>query len=192
MNQLPCECSLLAQRSRLEEVTSVLRNRPSQIDTQYVLTGLLVLTAIVLAMWLLSQILARQERRKSYNSAWMMFFSLCKAHGLSWSDRWFLWRVARHQRLRDPARLFLEPERLADDNLSPALRLRQAQWKGLRGRLFADLEGTAGGPSGARRSPGDAPQEPPAAGAASLGFPIADKPVLDVPPWASQRGAGGR
>ena len=190
MNRLLCDYTLTAQRSRLDEVSSVLRNRPSQIDTQYVLSGLLVLTAIVLGLWLLSQLLARQERRKSYNSAWMMFFSLCKAHGLSWSDRWLLWRLARHQRLRDPARLFLEPERLADDNLSPALRLRLAQWEALRGRLFADLEGTPGGASGARRPPGDAPQQQPAAGAASLTFPIADKPVLDVPPWAPPGGAG--
>ena len=190
MNRLLCDGSLLGQRSRLDEVTSVLRNRPNQIDTQYVLTGLLVLTAIVLAMWLLSQLLARQERRKSYNSAWMMFFSLCKAHGLSWSDRWLLWRLARHQGLRDPARLFLGPERLADDNLSPGLRLRQAQCTALRGRLFADLEGTPGGPSGTRRSPGEAPQQQPADGAAPLAFPIADKPALDAPPWAPQRGTG--
>ena len=87
MSGLPSDCTLLGQQSRLDDLTSVFRNRPSQIDTQHVVTGLLVLAAIVLGMWVLSQLLARQERRRSHNSAWMLFFSLCKAHGLSWSER---------------------------------------------------------------------------------------------------------
>ena len=213
MNRLLGDWTLTAQRSRLDEVTSVFRNRPSQIDTQYVLTGLLVLAAIVLGMWLLSQLLARQERRRSYNSAWMLFLSLSKAHRLSWPDRWLLWRVARHQGLRDPARLFLEPERLADNNLGPALRLRGAQLKGLRGRLFAGLEsrpdsgkrgqdpfvrstlravpakGSCPLFPGSPPSPGEPSPPQTAAEPPSLSFPIADNPALDVPPWAPQSDA---
>ena len=89
-----------------------MRNRSSQVDAQYVLTGLAVLAAIVMAMWILSRFLNRKERRRSSDSALMMFHVLCKAHGLSWSERWLLWRVARRQRLRDPARMFLEPSDL--------------------------------------------------------------------------------
>ena len=189
MNRLLGDWTLTAQRSRLDEVTSVFRNRPSQIDTQYMLTGLLVLAAIVLGMWLLSQLLARQERRRSYNSAWMLFLSLSKAHRLSWPDRWLLWRVARHQGLRDPARLFLEPERLADNNLGPALRLRGAQLKALRGRLFAGLESRPGRPAGSPPSPGEPSPPQTAAEPPSLSFPIADNPALDVPPWAPQSDA---
>ena len=192
MDRLLGDWTLMAQRGRLDELTSVFRRRPSQIDAQYVITGLVVLAAIVLGMWLLSQLLARRERRRSYHSVWMLFLSLSKAHGLSWPQRWLLWRVARHQGLRDPARLFLEPERLANEHLSPALRLRGDQFRGLRGRLFAGLGSrTDGGERGLGPPAGTAPSVARAEGPRravpesppSPGFPIAGNPSLDVPPW---------
>jgi len=187
MNALPSHCTLLGQQSRLDDLTSVFRNRPSQVDTEYVVTGLVILSAIVLGMWILSQILARQERHKSYDNAWMLFFSLCKAHGLSWPERWLLWRVARHQRLRDPARLFLEPWRLADEHLSPALRLKQARLRALGQRLFAGVEESGGRPPAS--TPEDRPPRQPAPIPPTLAFPVADNPALDIPPWTQQSDA---
>ena len=48
-----------------------------------------------------------------------LFLSLCRAHRIAWSDRWLLWRLAASQRLEDPVRVFLEPERLDPDAAGP-------------------------------------------------------------------------
>ena len=38
---------------------------------------------------------AMHGRHRSYHSPWRLFFSLCRAGKLPWSDRWLLWRLAR-------------------------------------------------------------------------------------------------
>jgi len=128
---------LLAMDKRLEGLTSRFRGSNTRIDFSDVLTGLLILGGALVGFWILSLVLARQERNRRCNSPLKLFLSLCKAHELPWSQRWLLWRVARYQRLRDPARLFLEPERLEPINLSPVLQTRSAVFKEVQGRLFA-------------------------------------------------------
>jgi len=71
-----------------------------------------------------------------------LFLSLCRAHGIAWSDRWLLWRLAASQRLKDPARLFLEPERLDPDLARPLSRRRAARLERLRLQLFEGLLST--------------------------------------------------
>ncbi len=195
---------LLAERSQLGDWAGALRNRSSQVDTQYVLTGLGVLAAIVLALWGLSYLLGRHERRRSYDNALVLFHSLCKAHGLALSERWLLWRIARRQRLRDPARLFLEPRRLAAENLSPTLRAREPQLKALRERLYAGLEGAPAEIPPPVKIPPEAgenrqtvpakEQEPSPLGRTTPfpNFPVAENPALDLPPWTGSGGAGSR
>jgi hypothetical protein len=130
---------LLAQRSRLEGLRKGFRGH--RIDSEEILTGLLILGGIAMAIWLLSYLLRLQEGRRAYSSPLWLFFSLCRAHRLRWSEGWLLWRVARAQRLSDAARVFLEPERLQAANLGPALRRRAAQLEQLRERLSARPEG---------------------------------------------------
>jgi hypothetical protein len=95
-------CILFAQRSRGESFREGFRSRGTtgQVD---VLLGLLIVATLVAGMWAISR-LARLRRRRGENSPWRLFWALCKAHGLNWSDSWLLRRVARSQRLRDPAR----------------------------------------------------------------------------------------
>lgn len=192
-NGLPEAGILLARGGRLDELSSELRNRSSHVDAQYVLTGLAVLAAIILAMWILSRLLSRKERRRSFDSSLMMFHALCKAHGLSWSEQWLLWRVARRQRLHDPARLFLEPERLAPHRLSPTLRAKKPQLEELRERLFAGLEQPRRHSAHPTRLPEDprnpAPRDPQQA-SPSPAFPVAGNPALDLPPWTQQADSG--
>jgi hypothetical protein len=187
---------LLAERTHVREWARALRNRSSQVDTQYVLTGLGVLAVIVVALWGVSYFLSRRERRRSYDSALMLFLALCKAHRLGWSDRWLLWRVARRQRLRDPARLFLEPRRLAAENLCPSLRTREPQLQALRARLYTGLETPpVPAPQGvedpqaqvsAEPAPAALPKRPPLPD-----FPTAASPALDLPPWTAGGDAAG-
>ena len=128
---------LLAQKSRIESLRRGFEGR--RIGSDDVLKGMLLLTAITALILLLTYALNLQERRRNYSSPLGLFLALCKAHRLRWSERWLLWRVARSQRLRDPARLFLEPERFAPAQLGPSFRLRTGQLKHLYGRLYAGL-----------------------------------------------------
>jgi hypothetical protein len=53
----------------------------------------------------------RFEYLKSYDSPPELFRELCRAHGLSWSTRRLLKRLAAEWQMSSPARLFVEPDR---------------------------------------------------------------------------------
>ena len=127
---------LLAQSSRLDGLR---RFKERRIGGDDVLNGLLLLTAVTALILLLTYALNIQERRRNYSSPLRLFLELCKAHDLQWSERWLLWRVARSQGLRDPALLFIEPERFSPTQLGPSFRLRARQLKHLYARLYVGL-----------------------------------------------------
>jgi hypothetical protein len=139
VNALLPDSILLAQPSPLENFAREFQGREARLESGYLLTGLLILLSILLAIWLLSRVLERFDGRRPVDSSIMLFLSLCRAHRLRWPEWWLLFRVAREQKLNDPARLFLEPERLEPANLPAALRPRSEQLEGLRRRLFAGL-----------------------------------------------------
>ncbi|HUT09489.1 MAG TPA: hypothetical protein VMY42_03260 [Thermoguttaceae bacterium] len=134
---IPWRHILWAQGDRFEGLSRGFKGR--RIDSGELVTSLLIVLSILLAVWLLSYTSSLRERRGAYASPLRLFLSLCKAHRLAWSEQWLLWRVAKAQRLRDPARLFLEPDRLEPQNLDPSSRMRMDRIKRLRDRLFADL-----------------------------------------------------
>lgn len=185
MSGLLDHVALFAQRSRLDELTSGFKGRRARIETQDIVTGLMVLACFVLAFWALSHLVAYQERRRRLASPWALFLSLCWAHRLPWRQRWLLWRLAREHRLRDPARLFLEPEWFDAAHLGPALEARVEPLAALRARLFAGrpescdkvFDGSIEEASGRRSIDPTAPLPAPA-------------PVLDVPPWSMPADAG--
>ena len=94
-----------------------------------------------------------------------LFLELCRAHGLTWKERFLMWRLARCQRLRDPARLFLEADRFEEARLSRPLKVHNQSFRAIRARLFrappiveADTEtlpglGPDGGPNAATEAP---------------------------------------
>ena len=182
MNHLLCRGILLAQGNRLESMSSRFRRGGShtQIDGWDILVGLLVLAGIGVFVWFLSYAIRLQEKGRGLPSPFGLFLQLCKAHQLRWSQRWLLWRLARAQRLRDPARVFLEPERYEPAHLSPALQPRAAELEELRGRLFFQAD---------EEKDDDEATQPalaePAPTAASPGHPA---PALDIPPWPPTSG----
>jgi hypothetical protein len=128
----------VAQQDPLKDIARELQGREDR-TSGYLLTLLVVLVGIVVALWVLAKVLQRYEKRRPMNSSLMLFWRLCRVHRLRWTQRWLLWRVARDQQLKDPARLFLEPERLDPCNLHGVLRLRGAQLNAIRSRLFAGI-----------------------------------------------------
>jgi hypothetical protein len=81
-----------------------------------------------LTLWLI-----RRANDAGGNSPGRLFAHLCRAHGLDWSDRRLLLRLARSRGLADPARVFVEPRFLQATSVdsAPAARLTE-----LRRRLF--------------------------------------------------------
>ena len=140
MDRLLYHAILLAERSRLDSIAREFQGRRARFQKEDLVIGLLILGGIALAVWILSYALKFQEQRRSRPSPLRLFLSLCKAHRLRWSQRWLLWRVARARQLRDPARLFLEPEMLEAANLGRSFETRQALLKQIRHRLFDRLE----------------------------------------------------
>jgi len=140
MNRFLINFLLLAQDTRLEGFTRGFRRRQqTPVELGDVMLGLAIVVAFVATLCLLSRLIERRQRAGPTNSRLGLFFSLCKAHGLAWSEWRLLWRLARHHRLRDPARLFLEPERFEPANLGPALRPQAAHIEAIGKRLFAGL-----------------------------------------------------
>ncbi len=138
MHMLAQQIVLVAQRSRLESLGSGLRGRRLDSGDWWAIG--ITIAVIVLVLWGLSWAVRLQERQRRYCSPALLFLELCRAHGLHWRDRWLLWRIARAQRLRNPACLFLEPQRLEAENLSPSLRPKLAQIQQLAERLFAGID----------------------------------------------------
>lgn len=127
---------LLAEVSRWESMGGGLRPKQgdhSAWEILAVIGGCAVLAAV--AWWLLARFTDMGRTRP--NSPRKLFAELCAAHGLDAAGRRLLARVARWQRLKHPARLFMEPERFETVNLSPQLRASGKQLEAIRKQLFA-------------------------------------------------------
>ena len=129
--------NLIAGTSRLQSMGGRFRKGNSSLDGGDIALWVLVLAVVATLFWLLTRFRERQDGPDRTNSPRRLFRELCRAHHLKFSDRWLLWRVARWQRLSQPAKLFLEPERFDTANLSQSLRTKQPQLAQLSERLFA-------------------------------------------------------
>ena len=177
---------LLAQSGRWEGMSRRFRGRNTRIDLNDVLIGLLILGGVVAVLWALSLVIRLQEHRQAYTSPLRLFWSLCKAHQLRWSQCWLLWRVVRTRRMQDPAQLFLRPELLNPAGLGRSFRLRMAELKSLRALLF--VEPKEDEPE--RNRPASTPpgESSAAVAAAAPPTPTGGSPTLEVPPWPPSSG----
>ncbi|MBX3412311.1 MAG: hypothetical protein KF708_06295 [Pirellulales bacterium] len=136
MNELLGSSLLWARIGWFEQLTRQVGGGGSRWNaTHFVLLTLAVAGLAALALW------ARQVRAGSgrqQNNPRALFRALCRAHGLDHASRRLLDQLARQQRLADPARLFLEPERFEAASLGPALKSQQGRYASLRDRLFAE------------------------------------------------------
>jgi len=129
--------SIVAQADPLRGMQERFGGPQSRFELDDLVTGLLLLGACSLGIFLLSRF-ANQDRRRSFNRPRALFRELCKAHGLDFASRRLLARLARSQKLKHPARLFLEPARFEPPNLSPELAAKAAELRALRDRLFRE------------------------------------------------------
>jgi hypothetical protein len=97
-------------------------------DARSIVGVLLAVLTAVAALWLMARLADRERRPSLAQFPSLLFLSLCRAHGLRWSQAWALWQIARKRGLTEPACVFVEPDVLRvkpDSRLTPA-QARQA------------------------------------------------------------------
>jgi len=134
------ELLLVGQADRLQSMGNRFRGRSAEFNSDDLVTGLILVAAVALAVFILARLRARQEKRGTYNNPWALFRELCKAHQLDRASCRLLRELARSQRLDQPARLFLEPERYEPSQLSPQLAKQVEALRELRDRLIGSDE----------------------------------------------------
>ena len=111
--------------------------RASRTNAGEALVWLAIVVGMIAVVCLAIRFASRLQRRRRYNSHGSLFQGLCRTHGLNHRARGLLKQLARHHRLAQPARLFVEPKWLDPASLQGALRRRAAEVALLRNRLFA-------------------------------------------------------
>lgn len=167
-----------AQLESLDGFIRALRDRSGRTGDGDVLTSFLLLVAILLVVWLVAHIVDRTRQRRPCNSPGWLLWTLCRAHGLDWSQWLLLRRIARHEQLEDPGRLFLEPERLDVEGLGTAFALQRSKIQLIRNRIFSDLRSFGPTPVA---SPPPEPRKP----SPMPLFPPLETPKVDFPAWPS-------
>lgn len=112
----------------------------SSVDTGQVLVYLIIAAVAIAAVCLGIYFGTRMTQRRRYNSHGSLFAGLCRLHGLDRGTRRLLKQVARHHRLRYPARVFTEPRWLDPASLPAGLRDESRRVAALRNRLFSKSE----------------------------------------------------
>jgi len=108
----------------------------NQADTGQMLVWLLVAGLVIGVVAVTLLIANRIAYRWRYNSHPALFRGLCKLHGLDSASRRLLKRVVRFHRLRQPARVFVEPKWLDPANLDASFQPRAPELERLRNGLF--------------------------------------------------------
>ena len=130
---------LWADRDKFRALGENFRGENARLDAHDVLLGLAVLTGVVVALWLLSQYVARREHARRTYSLRGLFNELCRAHNLDRAASKALWRLAQQEQLEHPARLFLEPERF--DRESPLVAENREAYRKLQRQIFGEPAG---------------------------------------------------
>lgn len=134
--------SLLAEQDLMQNLYRAIVTAKTNIGENNIVYGLFILAGILVVLVILSLVLNLRHRRYGSASPWGLFWSLCCAHKLKWSECWLLWKLARSQKLSDPAILFVEPERFASSRLTSELRPSVEKLRTIRDRIFAQPKGS--------------------------------------------------
>jgi hypothetical protein len=113
----------------------------ARLSTSDAVALLLFVIALAVGFWLLSRVLAKQDRRRPYNSPRRLFGELARAHGLNRAERSLLAELANIRGLEPIARIFVEPLAFETRELNARLARRGEQIAELQRRLFAETDG---------------------------------------------------
>jgi hypothetical protein len=131
-----CHLLLLADRNVFRDMGSGFRTKRATFQYSDLIAWIIVAALLIAALAFLARVVARREKQ-TFSSPRALFRELCKAHDLDLASRRLLRRLARAAAIRQPARLFLEPQRFEPTALSADLRAQWPAIEALRAKLFA-------------------------------------------------------
>ncbi len=111
---------------------------PRTADTGQLLAWLIGAAVVISSVCAVLIAVTRYLHERRTNSHAGLFAGLCKCHGLDRSSRALLARVVRHWRLKEPGRVFLEPQLLDPAKLASIAGGNPRRIVALRTRLFAN------------------------------------------------------
>ncbi len=129
---------LLADSDRWREMGAGFRGEHAKLDLHDLWIGLASLAGVIGFFYLLARLVAKQDKRRIYNSPAALFRALCTAHELKRPDRKLLKQIARGYGFEPPARVFVEPRCFEAANLPASLKNQAAAIANLRVRLFGE------------------------------------------------------
>jgi hypothetical protein len=148
---------LLADRGMFRDMGSGFRDKKEHLGGFDLLTWVLLVAGVFVLIAFIASIVARRDKRRLYNSPRALFRELCRAHQLDGPSCRLLRRLARRQRLAQPARLFLEPRWFDPADAGPELESQRAELAELCKRLFAVGATPSEPPAAAGHRPANAP-----------------------------------
>jgi len=129
-----CFVWLLAQGAQLPN-RGVVPRSAAPGGWEHFAWALVALTILGTVLWAARSFMASEQSQKA-QAVRRLFGSLCTAHGLSWSDRQLLRRLARARAVDNPSKLFVEPRHFDGASLSEPLKAQAARLSQLRQLLF--------------------------------------------------------
>ena len=136
--------ALLTEESgRMQEVFRALRSTQSETRTEGNYTILLITCAIFAVLIVLGAIYQIIQTRQSYNSPKKLFWELCRAHHLSWTERWLLWKLAKWLALENPAVIFIDAGCFDPQKMPSVFAPNVKDFEKMKKRLFFDEDSTA-------------------------------------------------
>ena len=135
---MTCPLAATLQGILFATLFAVEESAPAQrADTRHMMVWLLVAGAVIAVVSVILVIANRIAWHWGHKSHRGLFWGLCKVHGLDSASRRLLTRVVRFHRLRQPARVFIEPKWLDPAGLGPAFRSDAVPLNKLRNGLFS-------------------------------------------------------
>jgi hypothetical protein len=111
----------------------------ARFSTSDAVALLLFVLALAVGFWMLSRVLAKQDRRqRPYNSPRRLFRELARAHRLTRSQRSLLSELASSRGIEPAARIFVEPLAFNAQELNSRLQRRAEELGDLQRQLFAE------------------------------------------------------
>jgi hypothetical protein len=126
---------LLAERNVFRDLGSGFRAKRETFQPSDLIPWIIVTAIVIGGLAILARVVARREKQ-AFDSPRALFRELSKAHGLDFTSRRLLRRLARVAGLKQPARLFLEPQCFEPTDLPKDLQEVWPSIESLRARLF--------------------------------------------------------
>ena len=138
LGTMPClapAIALLAQ-GRYEQMSRHFREGGENADPATFALFVVALLAILVVILVAARVVSARHA-PGYHSPRALFQELSRLHGLDWTSRSLLKRLALQQGLETPSLLFLEPDRLASHRLVGPLESCRPQIASIAQVLFA-------------------------------------------------------